>query len=439
MEVPPQDIDAEKSVLGAILLDANSLVKVIEFLVPAHFYKDAHKNIYSAIITLFEHREPADLITVPDQLKKMKELKNCGGVAYLTELVNFVPTAANIEHYGKIIRDHATRRNLLTTASKMANLVHEEQDVDELLDKSEQLLYSVSQDRVYQEFVPIKKTLEITFERLDELSKTRGALRGVPTGFKTLDRMLSGLQKEDLIILAARPSMGKSSLAVNIAQSAAVDHDKKIGIFSLEMGKEAVVDRMISAQGDIDNWRISTGNLAPEDFEKYGTAAGELAEAQIFIDDTPGVSIIEMRTKARRLQLEYGLDLIIVDYLQLIQGKNLESRVQEVTYISQSLKNLARELKVPVLALSQLSRAVEQRGGVKKPQLADLRDSGSIEQDADIVMFLYRPNDEDRENMALDIAKHRNGPTGEISLFFKANRTKFYEAARADVGEGEGL
>lgn len=433
--VPPQDLDAEKSVLGAILLDSDSLVKVVEFLKPEHFYKDSHRNIYTAILDLYEKREPADLITVPDQLRKIDELKSSGGVAYLTELVNSVPTAANIDHYGHIIKDHYTRRCLLQTASRIARLVHEEPDVSDMIDKSEQLLYGVSQDRVHQEFVPVKKTLEITFERLDELSKTRGALRGVPTGLKTLDRMLSGLQKEDLVILAARPSMGKSSLATNIAQYAAIEHGKKIGFFSLEMGRESVVDRMISAQGDIDNWRISTGNLAAEDFEKYGIAAGELAEAPIFIDDTPGISVIEMRTKARRLQMEHGLDLIIVDYLQLIHGRNLESRVQEVTYISQALKNLSRELKVPVLALSQLSRAVEQRGGVKRPQLSDLRDSGSIEQDADVVMFLYRPDDEDRENMGLVVAKHRNGPTGEIPLFFKANRTRFFETSGKQAEE----
>ncbi len=435
VDVPPHDLDAEKSVLGAVLLEPDALVKVIEFLMPGHFYKDAHATIYSAMVSLYENREPVDLITLPDQLKKMKALKSCGGTAYLSELVNFVPTASNIEHYGRIIKDHATRRDLLSTAGKIIRMTHDADDVDVLLDKAEQMLYDVSQDRVRQEFVPVKKTLEVTFERLDELSKNRGALRGVPTGFKRLDKMLSGLQKEELIILAARPSMGKSSLAINIAQSAAIDYGKKIGFFSLEMGRESIVDRMISAQGDIDNWRISTGNLAPEDFERYGIAAGELAEAPIYIDDTPGVSVLEMRTKARRLQMEYGLDLIIVDYLQLIHGKNLESRVQEVTYISQSLKNLARELKVPVLALSQLSRAVEQRGGVKKPQLADLRDSGSIEQDADVVMFLYRPDDDDRENMMLEIAKHRNGPTGEIPLYFKSNRTRFYERAEDSVGE----
>ncbi|MBD3366471.1 replicative DNA helicase [candidate division WWE3 bacterium] len=434
-DVPPHDVDAEKSVLGAILLDPDSLVKIVEFLRAEHFYKTSHANIYEAILELYENREPADLVTVPDQLRKMGELKSSGGVAYLTELVNFVPTAANIEHYGNIIKDHATRRNLLRTAGRIARMVREESDVTDLLDKSEQLLYDVSQDRVHEEFVPVKKTLEVTFERLDELSKTRGALRGVPTGLKKLDKMLSGLQKEELIILAARPSMGKSSLAINIAQHASIEHGKKIGFFSLEMGRESIVDRMISAQGDIDNWRISTGNLAAEDFEKYGIAAGQLAEAPIFIDDTPGISVIEMRTKARRLQMEHGLDLIMIDYMQLVHGKNFESRVQEVTYISQSLKNLARELRVPVLALSQLSRAVEQRGGVKRPQLSDLRDSGSIEQDADVVLFLYRPDEEDRENMGLVIAKHRNGPTGEIPLFFKSNRTRFYEAEKSVTPE----
>ena len=239
--------------------------------------------------------------------------------------------------------------------------------------------------------------------------------------------MLSGLQKENLVILAARPSVGKSSLAINIAQYTALNHNVGVCFFSLEMGREAIIDRMISSQGDIDNWRLATGNLETDDFEKYGIAVGELAEARIFIDDTPGISVMEMRTKARRLQLEHDIGLIVVDYLQLVHGRNLENRVQEVSEISQALKNLARELKVPVLALSQLSRAIEQRGGEKRPQLSDLRDSGSIEQDADIVMFLYRPDEENRENYQLIIAKHRNGPTGEIPLFFKADRTKFYE------------
>jgi len=357
----------------------------------------------------------------------MGELENIGGVSYLTELVNSVPTASNIEAYARLIRDSSTRRTLISASSEIGKIALDEGDIEDLLDKSEQLLYSVSQNIVYQDFIPVKDTLEITFERLDELSKNRGSLRGVPTGLKTLDRMLSGLQKENLIILAARPSVGKTSLALNFAQFAAVEKKKGIAIFSLEMGREMLVDRMISAQAGIDGWKISTGNLEEEDFEKYGEAAGELAEATIFIDDTPGISVLEMRTKARRLMLENKIDLIIVDYLQLIRAPEAESRVQEVSKISQSLKNLARELKVPVLAVSQLSRAVEQRGGDKKPQLSDLRDSGSIEQDADVVMFLWRPNDDDRQSAKLNIAKHRNGPTGDIDLFFKTEFTKFYE------------
>jgi replicative DNA helicase len=422
------DVEAEKSVLGAILIDKDAIVRVVEFLRPKHFYKTSHINIYQAVVDLYEKREPADLITLPAELKKRKQLEESGGVTYLSELMSVVPTAANIEYYARMIKDDATRRGLMTVAGEIGQLAYEESDVDDMLDKSEQLLFSLSQDRVHQDFVPIKETLGVTFERLDELSKKRGALRGCATGMKSLDKMLSGLQKENLIILAARPSMGKSSLGINIAQHAAVSDKVGVALFSLEMGKESIVDRMISAQGNIDNWRITTGNLEQEDFEKYSVAAGELAEAPVFIDDTPGIGVMEMRTKARRLQVEHDIGLIVVDYLQLVRGRNLESRVQEVSEISQGLKNLARELKVPVLALSQLSRAVEQRGGDKKPQLSDLRDSGSIEQDADVVMFLHRPDEDDRENYRLLIAKHRNGPTGEIPLYFKGDRTKFYEA-----------
>jgi len=427
VKLPPQNIEAEQSFLGALLIDKDAIVKVVEFLRPPHFYKPSHVSIYEAIVDLYERREPADLITIPAELKKRNLLEECGGVGYLSELVNLVPTAANVEFYARMIKDDATRRSLISVAGQIGEMVHNEPDIAELMDRSEQLLFSVSQDRVHQEFVPVKDTLEVTFERLDELSKHRGALRGVPTGLKTLDKMLSGLQKENLIIVAARPSVGKSSLAINIGQYAAVNHKVGIAIFSLEMGRESLVDRMISAQGNIDNWRIATGNLEPDDFEKYGIAAGELAEAPVFIDDTPGIGVMDMRTKARRLMAEREIGLIIVDYLQLVRGRNLESRVQEVSEISQSLKNLARELKVPVLALSQLSRAVEQRGGDKKPQLSDLRDSGSIEQDADVVLFLFRPDEEDRENYKLLVAKHRNGATGEISLYFKGERTKFYE------------
>lgn len=426
--VPPHDLNAEKSVLGSILIDENAIIKVVESLKPAHFYKSAHNSIYECAINLYEKREPIDLITLPQELKSKKLLTEIGGISYLTELVNFVPTASNVEAYSKIIVDNALRRSLISASAKINQMAFEKSEIDGLLDEAEQELYAVSQDRLHQDFVPISATLQVTFERLDEMSKTKGALRGVPTGIKVVDRMLSGLQKQNLIILAARPSVGKSSFAINCAQYAATTHKKAVGLFSLEMGREQVVDRMISAQGDIDNWRITTGNLHEEDFERYGIAAGELAEAPIYIDDTPGIGILELRTKARRLQMDKGVDLIIVDYLQLIHGRFTENRVQEVSEISQALKNLARELKIPVLALSQLSRAVEIRGGDKRPQLSDLRDSGSIEQDADVVMFLYRPNEEDRINHKLLIAKHRNGPTGEIDLFFKADRTRFFEA-----------
>lgn len=425
--VPPQDLDAEKSVLGAVLVDKDSIVSIVEFLKAKHFYLQAHANIYQAIVDLYEKREPADLITLPRQMKKNKTLEESGGVTYLTELVNFVSTSANVEAYARIIRDLAIKRYLISASAKISEIAYEEGEVEEILDKAEATLFDVSQDRVHQDFVAIGKVLEVTFERLDELSKTRGSLRGVPTGLRTLDKMLSGLRKEELIILAARPSVGKSSLAINIAQYASVTKNIGVAYFSLEMGRESIVDRMISAQGDIDNWRIATGNLEAGDFEKYSIAAGELAEAPMYIDDTPGISVLEMRTKARRLQKEHEVGLIVVDYLQLVRGRNLVSRVQEVSEISQALKNLARELKVPVLALSQLSRAVEQRGGDKKPQLSDLRDSGSIEQDADVVMFLYRPDEENRENLILSIAKHRNGPTGELSLYFRGERTRFFE------------
>jgi replicative DNA helicase len=429
LHVPPHDLEAEKSVLGALLIDKDSIVKVVEFLKPQHFYKPSHESIFEAILTLYERKEPADLITVPNQLKKMKELDNVGGVSYLTELVNAVPTSANVESYANLIKNDFIKRSLMSAASEIGELVFEDDEVEGILDKSEQLIYSLSQNLTYQDFVPIKDTLEVTFERLDEISKKKGALRGVPTGLKGLDKMLSGLQKENLIILAARPSVGKTSLALNIAQHAAVDGDFGVAIFSLEMGREMLVDRMISAQAGIDNWKIATGNLDEEDFKKYGVATGELSEANIFIDDTAGVGVMEMRTKARRLMLENKIDLIIVDYMQLVKAPQAESRVQEVSKISQGLKNLARELKVPVLALSQLSRAVEQRGGEKKPQLSDLRDSGSIEQDADIVMFLYHPNEEDRSNAKLIVAKHRNGPTGELDLFFRSELTRFYEVS----------
>ena len=350
-----------------------------------------------------------------------------GGTGYLTDLVNKVPTAAHVEHYGKIVKDAAIKRLLLASATRLVDLsLDEGTNAAELMDKAESDIFSLSQRHLSKSFTLVKDALAESFDRLDELHKQGEGLRGVPTGFKDLDDCLAGMQKSNLLILAARPGIGKTSLALNIAQNLAVKYKRSVGFFSLEMSREELVDRLLVAQADIDAWKLKTGKLGEDDFTKLSNAMGELAEAPLFIDDTPALSILEMRTKARRLQVEHGIDLLIVDYLQLARSRQLENRVQEVSEISQGLKNLARELKVPVLCISQLNRAVETRGGQKRPQLSDLRESGSIEQDADVVMFLWREDEENLENMVLDIAKHRNGPLKSIQLFFKGDRIKFY-------------
>ena len=342
-----------------------------------------------------------------------------------------MPTSAHIEHYAKIIKGHAVRRSLITQATRLIEKAYDEgETVEELLESAEAGIFSLSQDNVSRDFLPIKDALTQSFDRLDELQKSSGKLRGVPTGFRDLDSKLAGMQNSNLIILASRPGQGKTSMALNIAQYVAVSAGLPVGIFSLEMSQEELVDRLLVGQADIDAWKLKTGRLDERDFDKLSLAMGELAEAPIFIDDTPGITISEMRTKARRLQVEHGLKFLIVDYLQLIKGRNLENRVQEVSEISQQLKNLARELKIPVLALSQLNRSVEARG-TRKPQLADLRESGAIEQDADVVMFIYREDPEKMEEVTLDIQKHRNGPVGEINLVFRADRTKFYGMEKA--------
>jgi replicative DNA helicase len=382
--------------------------------------------IYESILDLYEERVPVDVLTVAEKLKRKKALKKIGGASYLAELANKVPTAAHVEHYGKIVKDAATKRSLMVAATKLVDLSLDESLVaDELLDRAESEVFSLTQRHLARSFTSVRDALTESFDRLDELHKQAEGLRGVPTGFKDLDDTLAGMQRSNLIILAARPGVGKTSLALNIAQNLAVDYKRPVGFFSLEMSKEELVDRLLVAQADIDAWRLKTGKLSEEDFTKLSNAMGVLAEAPLFIDDTPALSILEMRTKARRLQVEHGVDLIIVDYLQLARSRQLENRVQEVSEISQGLKNLARELKLPILALSQLSRAVEQRGQ-KRPQLADLRESGSIEQDSDVVMFLWREDEEKTENIILDIAKHRNGPLRSIKLFFRGDRIKFY-------------
>ena len=436
LKVPPHSIEAEKSVLGACLLDRDAVVEVVEFLRPEHFYEDKHGKIFESIVDLYQAREPVDVVSVAETLKKKKALTAVGGQAYLTELVNNVPTAAHAQHYGQLVRDHFTKRQLISSAAQISDMSFDASaDVKQILDTAEQKVFSLSQQHLKQVFVPVKEILSESFDRLDELHKTAGALRGVPTGFSDLDDTLAGMQDSNLLILAARPGVGKTALALNIAQNAAFGYKQPVGFFSLEMSREELMDRLLVSQAEIDAWKMKTGNLEEGEFDRLSRAMGELYETPLFIDDTPGASILEMRTKARRLQAEHGLRLVIVDYLQLARPvRNLDNRVQEVSEISQGLKNLARELKVPVLALSQLSRQVESRG-VKRPQLADLRESGAIEQDADVVMFMWRENDEDLENMTLDIAKHRNGPLRSLKLRFRGDRIKFYGVEGKRKGE----
>jgi replicative DNA helicase len=426
VRIPPHSQDAEESVLGAMLIDRDAVIAVAEFLTPDDFYDERLKEIYKACLDLYEERVPIDVLTVTEKLKKRKTLKMIGTSSFLADLANKVPTAAHVEHYGRIVRDTSTKRGLMTAASRLVEISMDEGlPAGEAMDMAESEVFSLSQKSVKKAFTSVRETLAESFDRLDELHKQGEGIRGVPTGFKDLDDALAGMQKSNLIILAARPGVGKTSLAMNIAQHVAVELKRPVGFFSLEMSKEELVDRLLVAQADIDAWKLKTGKLSEDDFTKLSNAMGELAEAPLYIDDTPALSILEMRTKARRLQVENGLDLVIVDYLQLAKSRNLENRVQEVSEISQGMKNIARELKIPVFVLSQLSRAVETRGG-KKPQLSDLRDSGSIEQDADVVMFLWREDEESHENIMLDIAKHRNGPLRSVPLHFKGDRIKFY-------------
>ncbi len=427
-KIPPHSEEAEACILGAMLLDKDAIISVAEFLRSEHFYSSVNGTIYSALLELYSDRKPIDIVTLKDKLKKQKVLTEVGGSSYLTSLVNRVPTAAHIEQYGRIVQDQYTKRELISAASKIAEAAFDEsQEATQVLDKAEQSVFSLSQKHLKQVFLPIRDILAESFDRLDELHKKAGGLRGAPTGFKSLDDTLAGMQDSNLLILAARPGLGKTAFALGIAQNLAVKVKMPVGFFSLEMSKEELVDRLLVAQADIDAWRLKTGRLSEEDFSKLSEAMGQLYEAPLFIDDTPALSILEMRTKARRLMAEHGLKLLVVDYLQLMRSvRSLENRVQEVSEISMGLKNLARELKIPVLAVSQLSRAVEQRGK-KRPQLADLRESGSIEQDADVVMFLWREDEEDLENIDLEIAKHRNGPLRHMKFRFRGDRIKFYE------------
>ncbi len=433
--IPPQNIEAEESVLGAVLLDKDAIIQVADVLRPEYFYVEANRHVYDAMFQLYEKREPIDIITLTNQLKSQKLLKRVGGNAYLAKLANSVPTAAHAKHYAQIVKNMYTKREIIRMSGELTEKAFDDAEkASTLLDAAEQRVFNLSRSHVSAQFISMKDVLVESFDRLEELNKNQSGLRGIPTGFTDLDNLLSGFNDSNLIILAARPGTGKTALSLNIAQNASVMYKKKVGFFSLEMSKEELVDRLLVGQADIDAWRLKTGRLTEDDFAKISHAMGVLAEAQIFIDDTPGLTINEIRTKARRLSMENGVDMFVVDYLQLAHGYTRDNRVQEVAEISQGLKNLARELRVPVLSLAQLSRAVESRG-VKEPQLSDLRESGSIEQDADVVMFLYRQDEDIREQIKLKVAKHRGGSIGTIDLYFRGDRIKFYGMENAAPGQ----
>lgn len=434
LKIPPQNAEAEASLLGAILIDTEAIVKIADLIAPDDFYEERHRRIYEAILQLYEKHSPVDILTLSDQLRSTGFIEMIGGAAYLTELTNFVPTAAHAEQYAEIISQKALRRRLIKASQDIVSLGFDEaKNLQELIEDAERRLFEVSQKHVKQDISSIETILGESFDRLDELHKDKGKIRGVPTGFKDLDNILAGLQKSDLFILAARPSMGKTAFALNLAHSVSVKASQPVLMFSLEMSKEQLVDRMLSMESGVDAWALRTGNLTDNDFEKIGQAMGALSEAKIYIDDTPGITVSDLRTKARREAHQHELGLIIVDYLQLMSGGAKfggdGNRVQEISEISRGLKGIARELNVPLIALSQLSRSVESRHP-QIPQLADLRESGSIEQDADVVAFIYREDyynpETERTNITdIFIKKHRNGPTGGVELYFDREKQRF--------------
>jgi replicative DNA helicase len=430
--VPPQNIEAETSLLGSILIEKDAIIKVADVVTADDFYVDRHALIYAAIMDLYEQRQPIDIVSLSNKLSEASQLEHIGGSAYITELTSAVPTSAHVVHYAGIVSHKATLRRLIAAASNISQFGYDEQSpLDQLLDRAEQTIFEVSQKNLKQNFIPINSILADSFDRLNELHSNSGKLRGIPTGFRDLDKMLAGLQNSDLLILAARPSMGKTTLVMNLAHHIAAKEGIPVGFFSLEVSKEQLIDQLLAIESGVDSWKLRTGALDDDDFPRLNDAMAELSEAPLYIDDSAMTNVMEMRTKARRLQAEHGLGLIIVDYLQLISGGagSKDGRQQEVSEISRGLKGLARELNVPVIALSQLSRAVESRTP-PIPQLADLRDSGSIEQDADVVMFIYREayynKQTDRENITdILIKKHRNGPVGDIELYFHPEQRRF--------------
>lgn len=431
--LPPQNIEAEQSVLGAILLENEALPKAIEILSPEDFYKGSHRKIFNTMIDLFEKNEPIDLITVTDDLKKKNELDAVGGVSYLSALVSQVPTAANIKYHSKIVRERALLRFLIRSATEITSRVYEDNlDADELVDYAEKAIFDISDKRIKTSFVTLKEVIKGSFEMIEHLYDKKEAITGVPSGFRDMDELTSGFQPGDLVVIGGRPSMGKTALSLNIAQHVGLEMREPIAIFSLEMSKEQLALRMLCAEAMVDSNSVRKGFIKKEDWHKLTNAAGKLAEAPIFIDDSSSTTVLEMRAKTRRLKMEQGgLSLVIVDYLQLMRGRgNFERREQEISEISRSLKALAKELRVPVIALSQLNRGVESRHD-KRPSLADLRESGAIEQDADVIIFLYRDEVYNKDNPAnkgkaeVIIAKQRNGPTATVNLTFLSNCTRF--------------
>jgi replicative DNA helicase len=443
--IPPQNLDAETALLGSIMLRPDAIHEVMDIISKNSFYSKKHKTIFEAMLDLFKKNSPIDLLSLSSRLTEKNLLKEVGGNSYLTELVNTVPTAANVRHYAEIVQKKYMMRSLIEASEMIANLGYEEaEDLEEILDRAEKKIFNITSSGNTYRFAEIKDELEAAWDRLDRLQNSQNDLRGVPTGFADIDHKLAGLQNSDLVILAARPSMGKTSLALDIARQTAVTHNNPVGIFSLEMSSQQLVDRMLSAQASVDAWKLRTGKLSrEEDFTSIRHALDKLSQAPIFIDDQPGNNILKMKAVARRLKSEKGLKLIIVDYLQLMlptSTKANDNLVQQVTEISRSLKNLARELDIPVLALSQLSRAVESRGG--RPRLSDLRDSGSIEQDADVVMFIHREDkykdESDRTNIAeILIEKHRNGETGKVELYFNDKKATFQNIDKSNYGKIE--
>ena len=431
----PANIEAERAVLGALMIDPDAIVKVANFLRAQDFYRERHGWIYDAMASLNERHEPLDFVTLTDELERRGQLEEVGGPAYLTDLIASTPTAIYVDHYARIVERTAVLRRLISAAGKIAELAYDEsQDMDEVVDRAEQIIFGISESRIHRDLTPIRAIISDVVERIDFLTRNRDTLMGVPTGFTMLDRILGGLQKSDLLILAARPGMGKTSFALSVALNAARRNNARVAVFSMEMSNEQLVQRLLSMETAIDSHRLRMGDINEEEWPILLEAANMLGTAPIFIDDTPGATVNDLRTKARRLYAEHGLDLIIIDYMQLMTGSagsngRNENRQQEISYISRSLKSLARELNVPVIALSQLSRAVEARSD-KRPMLSDLRESGSIEQDADVVLFIYREDyyleDSDRQNIAdVLVAKHRHGSTGNVSLFFRKELTQF--------------